>query len=599
VARLLLEAEYDGVTLKIFGTIPQLPPHAASPTAHAQAQWVQPRIRNQPAAPSRPRPKQRVAIFHQSGSLVEVKDGTYEGPVLFESLSYDLYVESPDNDEIIEIRTDAPGVLEHIRRFAMPPSGSQSHYRIDFGDDVGIIALEVASLKGTLSRLELEVFPRKMDYRSDYANMLSEISSIAPALVFDAAGRTSISAVLRSSGLQTGAEWYEIFRAISAEFLRLIDLISRDPQRRLDLVWMRVPIERARRIRRIDLEAELKHQRAVTQAPEHLAIRMFPKHIVEQSAAPDFDAEGNRYLRWLLSQILTRLARLQLELNTAAQETRYYTKTRAALRERWFREIAWLRPQIQRRMSYEWISECNEPRNLTPSATLQVHPLYGRVFELGRCLLRGLRADNDKFTEIGSRSVSALYEYWCFLAIVGLIRRDAQLIQTTAIQVSLHGSRLSLLKGRETAVIFRHAKTGRQFQVYYNRQYETPTISQRPDSTLHIESDNGIHVFDAKYRLQFDKEYVKTYGAIGPRVDDISTMHRYRDAIVVAKGETYGRVVASACVLFPWDDLQGFKEHVFFHSLETVGVGGLPFLPGSTEMVANRLERIIRDAVKV
>ena len=39
-------------------------------------------------------------------------------------------------------------------------------------------------------------------------------------------------------------------------------------------------------------------------------------------------------------------------------------------------------------------------------------------------------------------------------------------------------------------------------------------------------------IFDAKYKIENSKDYKNRYGGIGPKEEDINTMHRYRDAIV-------------------------------------------------------------------
>jgi len=172
------------------------------------------------------------------------------------------------------------------------------------------------------------------------------------------------------------------------------------------------------------------------------------------------------------------------------------------------------------------------------------------------------------------------------------------LIQMSTIQMSLQGSRLALRRGREAAVVFRHRRFGTTITIYYNRTYRTPTFSQKPDASIHIETAKDIHIFDAKYRLQFDSEYLRQYGSVGPRVDDISTMHRYRDAIVESTAGGYTRVVRTACVLFPWHGTGTYDGHAFERSLDVVGVGGLPFLPGSTGYVAERLARIVEEALE-
>jgi predicted component of viral defense system (DUF524 family) len=45
-------------------------------------------------------------------------------------------------------------------------------------------------------------------------------------------------------------------------------------------------------------------------------------------------------------------------------------------------------------------------------------------------------------------------------------------------------------------------------------------------------------VFDAKYKIDTSQDYQVRYGGIGPKEEDINTMHRYRDAIVYKNKKT-------------------------------------------------------------
>ena len=87
----------------------------------------------------------------------------------------------------------------------------------------------------------------------------------------------------------------------------------------------------------------------------------------------------------------------------------------------------------------------------------------------------------------------------------------------------------------------------------------------------------------------------------GPEIDDINTMHRYRDAIVEEHGNPYERLMFGAYVLFPLsggeEAIEKYKKHVFYKSIENVNIGGLSFLPSSTELVEELLEELINESV--
>ena len=98
----------------------------------------------------------------------------------------------------------------------------------------------------------------------------------------------------------------------------------------------------------------------------------------------------------------------------------------------------------------------------------------------------------------------------------------------------------------------------------------------------------------------------KYHNMPGPKEEDINTMHRYRDAIVysadkrAAQGANYpgsfDRTMFGAYVLFPYADEKKYEKHDFYKSIETVNVGGVPFLPSATKMVRDFLEELIADS---
>ncbi len=68
-------------------------------------------------------------------------------------------------------------------------------------------------------------------------------------------------------------------------------------------------------------------------------------------------------------------------------------------------------------------------------------------------------------------------------------------------------------------------------------------------------------------------------------------MHRYRDAIVEENGI---KPVQTAVVLFP-GKAEGYKQHHFYKSIERVGVGALPFLPGEEGLVEEFIKTICTE----
>jgi predicted component of viral defense system (DUF524 family) len=148
-------------------------------------------------------------------------------------------------------------------------------------------------------------------------------------------------------------------------------------------------------------------------------------------------------------------------------------------------------------------------------------------------------------------------------------------------------------------VIFRDTASDKRLCLLYDRMFKgLPTVSQRPDNVIQLASEERLYILDAKYRLSYDAEYVGRYGGVGPTVEDINTMHRYRDAIVIPHplkpGEFRRGIVQGAAVLFPFNNEDAYRQHRFFKSLSEVQIGGLPFLP----VTATLAEDYIRGLLK-
>ncbi len=137
---------------------------------------------------------------------------------------------------------------------------------------------------------------------------------------------------------------------------------------------------------------------------------------------------------------------------------------------------------------------------------------------------------------------------------------------------------------------------------FQKRNGRLPTVTQKPDTMLAIEKKGKNYqyqyIFDAKYRIDFAERshYKKKYGTPGPMEEDINTMHRYRDALVVEQDGPFERTAYGAYVLFPWNQEEAYENHPFYKSIEKVNIGGFPFLPNATRLVEQFLDHLIEKS---
>ncbi len=231
-------------------------------------------------------------------------------------------------------------------------------------------------------------------------------------------------------------------------------------------------------------------------------------------------------------------------------------------------------------------------------------PGYRDLYRYYLMLLRGLSITGEIFN-ISVKNLAELYEYWCFIKLNTLMKERYELVSQDIIKVHGNGLFVSLVKGQRSRVKYRNPRNGELITLSYNpKEINVPTVAQKPDNVLTLEKQGAVHqyeyVFDAKYRIDPalpGTDYHKTSGIPGPKEDDINTMHRYRDAIVYDNGASvYERTMFGAYVLFPYHDEKRYRNHRFYKSIETVNIGGLPFLPSATTLVAEMLDTLVADS---
>lgn len=261
--------------------------------------------------------------------------------------------------------------------------------------------------------------------------------------------------------------------------------------------------------------------------------------------------------------------------------------------------------ELRRLLSTTFLSEVSE-RNAAKSMSLVfgMAPGYRELYKYYLMLQNGISVGGDIF-HMSVRDTALLYEYWCFIKLYDILRSRYTLKSPDIIKVDRKGVTVDLVKGRPSRMTFLNTKTGERIYLAYNpSESVTQTVNQRPDNVLELEkkgsSTSYKYVFDAKYRIEMNPDglyYPDTKP--GPKVDDINTMHRYRDSIVYANPSsrfTFEKTMFGAYILFPYAREEEYKDHRFYKSIDSVNIGGLPFLPSATSLVTELLDELVSDS---
>ena len=212
------------------------------------------------------------------------------GPLLFENTSYDCYLVSESDSVALEL----PPGAGRLRR-----GGKFSHYTLSFGNDVGWAELAVRDGE-KVTRLRFEVFPTKIDYRTDYAAMRDEVAAMMRSLAMTVQARTFGAAAPTPTPMPTLAEWIALLRGYFDRFVRTANSIISNPHSSLETAFVPVDVGRARRVAERILERRLRHAPVNGRTTPASGIRL-PRRVPEVKKLTTFDTAENRYFKYLVT----------------------------------------------------------------------------------------------------------------------------------------------------------------------------------------------------------------------------------------------------------------------------------------------------------
>ena len=515
-------------------------------------------------------------------------------PMFYEQQQYEILIEGNDEHKIA-FWHDNINVRNKVTR------ASRNHEIlsgvINFGNEIGYSDLVIQVDGSNYLRLILEVFPTKIDYKEDYKHIVEDVTKEVYNVVFDFLKKTYLGYQQSDRVNSSPVEFFAVISKIYKDFLHAADIIMSQPHHVLETTHEVMPSHKVKKTDARTIHWIEKH-------PDQ-AKRVDGRIMVERTLGVKRQVTYNTKENQLTKHILQSTAR-KLE-SFKKNYMRLQRKEDQAVIDK----IDSMIKELNRRCNMTFLAEVNaKEASSGMSLVFSMAPGYRDLYKYYLMLLRGLSITGDVFN-ISVKDLALLYEYWCFIKLNSMMKDKYQLISQDIIKVQGNGLFVSLVKGASSRVKYRNPENGEVITLSYNpKTGHVPTVVQKPDNVLSLEKKTVNregkkvkyeYVFDAKYRVNPALEGTDYYTSIshkpGPEVDDINTMHRYRDAIVYQNGaEPYERTMFGAYVLFPYGNEEEYRSHKFFESIDKVNIGGLPFLPSATGMVKDMLDALISDS---
>lgn len=538
-----------------------------------------------------------LAVFLLDEDPVEKQETSRESllelttsPLFFEQKSYEIIIESYNGHKV-----DFWHENQNIRRRVSPVGNNQTLLTgvIRFDNNIGFSDLIISIDGEEFLTLTIEVFPSKMSYKEDYQALIEDISKELYSLTFDVLKKTYKTFEISSDRQSTPVEFFSIIQAIYADFLKATDLILSNPHHVLQKEYV---VSKPNKIKTIDAHSvkwlsthsdHIKKDGALYQVDKALTVK---KRVT-------YDTRENRFSKYMMQTVMLKLLQFGQQFAQLNRETDPEINAHI---ERMVRELS-------RRINSGFMLEVSAlPENTGMSLVFGMAPGYKDLYKYYLMLQHGLSITGELY-RLSLKDLAVLYEYWCFIKLNSLMKEKYHLTSQDIIKVNRDGLFFTLAKGNQSEIKYA-TDSGETITLSYNQsssKYKLPTGPQKPDNILKLQktgsSTSYEYVFDAKYRIDPAEEgspyYISIAQTPGPKVDDINTMHRYRDAIVYEHGtDLFERVMFGAFVLFPYGNEEEYKTHRFFKSIAAVNIGGLPFLPSATNMVSDLLEELINES---
>ncbi|ASK64210.1 restriction endonuclease [Virgibacillus phasianinus] len=519
-------------------------------------------------------------------------------PIFFENRVYQLVV-TPKNGQELSFYHEQPSLQK-----AVTTVGSHPHQllmgNLKFQNEVGYSTFEIHEEDRILLKVTMEIFPVKLNYKQDYKKLLDEVNEEVYNLAFHFIKKTFLGSTTSFTSQPSWSEFYRLFNAHFKRLIKSINVIERQPHHHLETTYRRVRGDQLKKVDSTGRNFLRKHAQLFQQVHNGIKLskqNVMPSHGLNVKKQLSYDTLENQFVKWMMKRLVNKLEHLQ---KTIQASNHPYQQ---AMNEDLLTKINEMKFELDRRIKSSFWRQISQLKRSVMSLVMQMAPGYRDAYQIYLTVSRGLILHGQLYNMF-VKDVATLYEYWTFIKLGQILGFKYPMISQDIIKVRRDGLFVQLDQSASAKRVFKHPITNEKITLHFQKvDQNLPTVSQKPDSMLGIEKrgkDYSYHyIFDAKYRIDFATEgsyYKNRYKQPGPLEEDINTMHRYRDALVSREDGPFERYAFGAYVLFPWFGEEEYKTHHFYKSINDVNIGGFPFLPNSTRLVEQFIERLIEKS---
>lgn len=477
--------------------------------------------------------------------------------------------------------------------------------QLNFGNELGWFHLPIGYEKQgeTISNtLSFQIWPTKMDMASDLDKIHQTLDSVHPYLKFAFAKSTEQSFQRKKfTAPPFDVLWIAQFQSLVEQFYRGFKQVLQAPHNRL------LPETKSLKAHQVKGKISPKlGQKIMTNLK---AGKWSQRYDAEQKFL-SVDKPENQFFKYVLSYFLARIVQFSQKAKQA-DKVEYPN-----LSEHFYLRLQSITRPFQKLQTHSLFKAVSTFTGLQKaSLVLQQKTGYAAIFKAWQELKAYLDLLGNG-ANISTKTVSELYELWCFLEISQILQDDFQFEK--AIQAADFVKRSksfeyqadklrfdfdkTLVNGEKVHILLRHEKTFGADKKMPNRAGIVAWMSQhRPDIFMEIKftqcGSKFVFLFDAKYRIDLDNNDMDWV----PN-DALYQMHRYRDALIYQERSDEGvdwnrsRPVYGAYALYPGYFDQQNQVNPYHQTIDDIDIGAFALLPGrENHWLKNFFSEILSD----
>ena len=539
-----------------------------------------------------------LTIGNQECSEACGKDYAIEdvAPLFFEQSDYIINARSLSGNALFFDHAD-----KNVREAVSRPDEDEPdrlYGVVNFGSEVGYSNLLFYDDQGNRLLLEIEVFPSKLSYKEDYEAIRNDINEMVEAAAIDFINSTYVKGNISSVKNDVPAIFFSLINQLFEKYYKAGSVIMIKPNHKLIAEHNVVPAHKIKRTDNKTYQWITKHPGQAKKSKGNIQVNS----ALTVQKRITYDTVENQLVKFMFTATTKKL------LDFKKKYLASFRDPEKSADQEIIDRIDFMNAKIKgllRNPVFEEVSDLKGTN--TMSLVFQMAPGYRDLYRYFQLIQRGISFSGEVYN-FSMKETSTLYEYWCFVKLVNIMKKRYTLVDKgrDIIKANRKGVTVTLSKERKSVVKFIDTKTGDTFELIYNPgEYPSDTVKQIPDNVLSLKKRKNNqdktadyqYVFDAKYKVEMSPDEYYPDDKPGPKVTDINTMHRYRDAIVSKSGDQSERLMFGAYVLFPYPNTEEeYKNHQFYKSIDSVNIGGLPFLPGKTELAEKLLVKLVGES---